>query len=52
MTERNIGGARNTAPERANGFSTSHNITGSGPEHNKSAEEALRHQEREKSTLI
>ena len=43
----NIGGARNIALDRDNGFATRQKITGSGPAHNQAAEEELRHQSRD-----
>ena len=50
--ERNIGGARNTALAKANGSTTSLNITGSGPAHHQPSEESLRHKLRDTAIII
>ena len=49
-TEKNIGGARNTALAKANGSTTSQKITGSGPVPHQAVEEALRNQARDIET--
>ena len=49
-TEKNSSGARNTALAKASGYATIQKTTGSGPELNQAAEEALSHQARETAT--
>ena len=44
IMENNIGVARNTALEKANGYATRHNIAGSGPVPHQAVEEVLSHQ--------
>ena len=43
-TGKNIGGTRNTSLEKARGYNTKQNITGSGPVPYQTMEEALSHQ--------